>query len=228
MYRAFYLLLILFNFSLAFSQNNSDAGMWNTLSFQKEVNKKIFLTLDQEFRLKENYSRLNLFYTNLGIGYKLTKNLKAELVYRAIEKYTLDNEFSFRHRISVDVTYKRKLGRVSISNRLRYQAEVKDYNTSENGRYAEQFLRHKLELKLDLDKKIVPFISYEARYQVSIPYSKRSEYNNEIHRLRYAAGIDYKINSNNTFSIYYLIQNEFYIKNPEHNYILGLQYSVNL
>ncbi len=228
MYKAFYILVILFNFSLTFSQNTSDAGMWTTLSLQKEINKKIFLTLDQEFRLKENYSRLNLFYTNLGIGYKLTKNAKIEFVYRAIEKYTLDNDFSFRHRIMVDVSFKKKLSRLSIANRVRYQTEVKDYYTSEKGRYAEQFLRDKVEIKLDIDKKITPFISCEVRYQISVPYSKSSAYNNEIHRVRFAAGLDYKINSRNTVGLYYLIQNEFYISHPEHNYILGLQYSVNL
>lgn len=210
------------------SQNRNDAGMWNTFSLQKSINKKLYLSFDQEFRLRENYTRLNLFYTNLGIGYKMSKNLKSEFTYRTIQKYQIDNSFSFRHRLMLDVTYKKKISKLVFLNRLRYQTEVRDYLISDLNRYPEQFLRYKLELKLDLDKKITPFISSEIRFQIDVQRGKEAIYNNEIHRIRNAAGIDYKINDKNTLSIYYLIQNEFYLSSPENNFILGLQYSINL
>lgn len=60
--------------------------MWATLSLQHPLNKKISLVVDQEFRLKENYQRINLFYTNLGIDYKFNKYLKISPTYRAIQK----------------------------------------------------------------------------------------------------------------------------------------------
>lgn len=202
--------------------------MWNTFSLQKSINKKIYVALDQELRLDENYSHLNLFYTNLGAGYKFTKNFKAEVTYRFIQKYQPDGFFSLRHRIMIDLLHKKKFSKVIVINRLRYQTEIKDYLTSELGKYPEQYFRYKIELKLDLDKKITPFISSEIRYQLDVQNGSRSEYNGEVHRIRNAAGFDYKINGSNTFSIYYLIQNEFYISSPENNYILGLQYSINL
>lgn len=70
----------------SFSQQSNDAGMWATLSLQHPLNKKISLVVDQEFRLKENYQRINLFYTNLGIDYKFNKYLKISPTYRAIQK----------------------------------------------------------------------------------------------------------------------------------------------
>jgi hypothetical protein len=51
-----------------------DFGMWNTISIEKKLNKKISVSIDEEFRLKENLSRINLFYTNLGVNYKFQKN----------------------------------------------------------------------------------------------------------------------------------------------------------
>src|SRR6185503_12138098 len=114
---------ILFLPFIVVSQNTNDAGMWNTFSLQKSLNKKLYLTLDQEMRLRENYSRLNLFYTNLGVGFKLNKNFKAELTYRFIQKYQIDNSFSLRHRIMLDLSYKKKFSKIIFSNRLRYQAE---------------------------------------------------------------------------------------------------------
>ncbi len=223
-----YILILLFIPLAIRSQNTSDAGMWNTFSIQKSINKTTYIVFDQEFRLRENYSRLNLFYTNLGAGYKISKNFKTELTYRCVQKYLIDNTFSFRHRLMVDFIYKKKFHAISLSNRLRYQTEIKDYLTSDLGKYQEQFLRYKMELKFDIDKKITPFISTEIRYQLDVQNGKRAIYNNEIHRIRYAIGIDYKLKNNNTFSIYYLIQNEFYISSPENNYILGLQYAINL
>ena len=51
----------------------SDAGSWNTFSISYAFNKKLALLFTEELRLKENYSRLNLFYTNVGVEYTSTR-----------------------------------------------------------------------------------------------------------------------------------------------------------
>lgn len=221
----FFILVLPF---LSYSQNNEDAGLWTTLSFQKELSKNTFISYDQEFRLKENFSRLNLFYSNLGFGYKFNKSFKAEISYRGIQKLMLDNSFSYRHRFMSDLTHKIKYNRIIISNRIRYQAEVRDYLTSDDGKFPEQYLRFKSELKIDLDKKMTPYFSSELRYQIHVPKGKNAYFDNTIHRIRNIVGIDFKINDTNTFGLYYLIQNEFNISNPENNYIVGVQYGLKL
>jgi len=95
------LTLLLFLFLTALNtkaQQNNDAGCWLTLSLQKPVTKRITAVVDQEFRLKENYQRINLFYTNLGIDYKFSNNIKLSPTYRSIQKQRLDGSFSYRHR----------------------------------------------------------------------------------------------------------------------------------
>ena len=77
----------------------SDAGSWNTFSISYAFNKKLALLFTEELRLKENYSRLNLFYTNVGVEYKVNKYFKTSLVYRWIDKYLENDNFSFRHRL---------------------------------------------------------------------------------------------------------------------------------
>ena len=59
--------------------------------------------------MKENISQLNLFYTNVGLGYRPFPFLKVELVYRSIEKYQDNDFFSFRHRLMLDITLKKKI-----------------------------------------------------------------------------------------------------------------------
>ena len=103
-----------------------DAGSWNTLNIEYKINKRITGLFTEELRFKENFTRLNLFYTNLGIEYKISDFFKAALVYRFIEKYQDDNSFSFRHRIMLDLTFKKKIGRIGFSYRQRLQAEERD------------------------------------------------------------------------------------------------------
>ena len=74
--RVFSILSLLFWNLEGFSQVvYPDFGMWNTISIEKKINKKVSVSIDQEFRLKENLYRMNLFYTNIRVIYKFLKKI---------------------------------------------------------------------------------------------------------------------------------------------------------
>lgn len=219
---------LFFNFTfLIYSQEvQQDAGMWNTLSIEKKLNKKFSLGIDEELRLKENFCRLNLLYTNLGIIYKYNKEIKIALIYRLIEKYDDNDMFSYRNRLMLDISYKRKITKsLSLSYRSRFQGEVRDYYSSEKGKVPEYFWRNKFEAKYSI-KKYSPYAGTELRYQYIDPHNP--ETNNGWHRIRVFAGVEYKINDKNSCAIYYLIQREWDTVNPQNLNILGLEYSIDL
>ncbi len=223
--------LILIFISASFickSQSRKDAGAWLTLSLQYPISKKTSIVLDQELRLKENYQRINLFYTNVGVDYKLNKFIKISPTYRSIQKKQLDGNYSYRHRFMLDVTLKKKIKKFTISERARYQIEVADYYTSRKGKLAEQFLRFKTDLKYQLTEKISPYISCELRYQIRSPKGDGPLYDREFHRIRNVIGAEYQINKKSAVNLYYLIQSEFEISTPETIYILGIGYSLTL
>jgi hypothetical protein len=211
-----------------YAQQNNDAGMWATLTLQHNFTKKINLVVDQEFRLKENYQRINLFYTNIGIDYKLNKFIKISPTYRAIQKKRLDGTYSFRHRLMLDVTLKKKLQKFTLSERVRYQIEVQDLYTSKKGKLAEQFLRFKTDLKYAVNENLTPYVSCELRYQIKSPRGDGPQFDKEFHRIRNVLGIEYQINKKNSINLYYLIQSEFNISTPESIYILGIAYSLTI
>jgi hypothetical protein len=219
-------------FLLAFSkfcycQTQPDAGMWNTLSIEKEFTKKFSAGIDEELRLKDNFGQLNLLYTNLGASYKPLKGVKVSLIYRLIEKYEGTNiTFSFRDRLMLDASYKYKINSLSLSYRSRLQAEVRNYYASRLGKIPEWFWRNKFEIKYDINDKFEPYVGTEIRYQIKDP--RNPETDEGWHRLRVFAGLDYNINSHNAIGIYYLIQSEYGVVNPQNLYILGLQYSLVL
>jgi hypothetical protein len=211
-----------------FSQVENDAGLWTTFTIQKKITKKISVVADQEFRLRENFQRINLFYTNLGVDYKLNKYFKLSPSYRAIQKIRLDNTVSHRHRLSMDATIKKKFNKITLAERVRYQIEVQDYLTSRKGHLPEQFLRFKTDVKYDFVSKITPFISCELRYQIRSWRGNDMFYNNSFHRIRNIVGVDYEFNNKNSLTLYYLIQNEFNINNLENIYIIGIAYTLSL
>ena len=225
-------LIILFVYcsglSSLLAQVRQDAGMWATLSLQHAINKKINIVIDEELRLKENYQRINLFYTNVGIDYKVNKFLKSSPTYRTIQKKRLDGNYSYRHRLMLDITVKKKIKKITLSERARYQIEVQDYYTSKKGKIPEQYLRLKTDIKYDLNKKITPYYSIEFRYQIRNPRGDGPVYDNGFHRVRNVLGVEYEINKKNSINLYYLFQTEFNISTPESIYILGIGYTLTI
>ena len=222
-----FIFLCLAGFGNCHAQTQPDAGMWNTFSLEKEITKKFSVGVDEELRLRDNLGQLNLLYTNLGVNYKPIKGIKLAFTYRLIEKYIGENiPFSFRDRLMLDASYKYKIDNWAFSYRARFQAEVRDYYSSRKGKIPEWYWRNKFEIKYDLTKKYEPYIGTEIRYQIKDPRNPIS--NEGWHRIRAFAGVDYNINKNNSFGIYYLIQTEFGVVNPQNLYILGLQYSLTL
>ena len=111
-----FIFLVAFS-SSSFSQTINDAGLWTTFSVEKKLKKKTSVFITEEFRLRENFTRLNLFYTDFGFAVKPFSALKVAFVYRSIQKFVDDNTFSYRHRLMLDITMKKKFDKFSISYR---------------------------------------------------------------------------------------------------------------
>ena len=127
-----------------------------------------------------------------------------------------------------DLTFKKKLKKITLSERIRYQAEVQDFYTSKKGKLVEQFLRFKTDLKFAATDKITPYISCELRYQIHAPRGDGPIYDKGFHRIRNVLGVEYEINKKNAVNLYYLYQTEFNISTPETIYILGVGYTLTI
>jgi hypothetical protein len=208
------------------SPSYADAGSWNTFNITLPLNKKWNLLFTEELRFRENYGRLNLFYTNLGAEYKVNSYIKTSLVYRWINKYTDENRFSFRHRIMWDANFKYSFRKYSISYRHRLQIENRNIYTSEAGFKPEYYSRNRFELAHQTTKKISPYLNVEFRYDFHDP--RNVETDKTWHRVRFQGGIDCKFSKQSKFGIYYLAQFEYNVSAPENIFITGLEYSSTL
>lgn len=218
-------LLLCFSYPV-YPQSYDDAGLWATVNLEKKLKNNFSIFLTEEFRLKENFSRLNLFYTDAGFSFRPYSFLKLALMYRLTEKYQLDDSYSFRHRLMLDITLRKKFTNTTLSYRHRLQTELIDVQSSEKGPVPEWYSRSKVEAKYDLGKKYTPYASLEFRYQFFNPRDVESDHT--WHRYRAALGFDYELNKKNIFGLYYLIQREWNVPSPDNLYIVGIEYSLML
>ena len=209
---------------ICYSQVTKDFGFWNTLNFEHKLTDELNLSLTQEIRFKENVSRLNRFYTQLGLEYKLAKKVKTSLSYRFTQRLEDENYFSLRHRLIWDLNFKKSVDKFTFSYRHRLQSEVKKYYSSKLGKLPEWFYRHKLQVKYELNKRIEPYFATEA--QIQLYDAGKMVDNNELNRVRFKVGTDIKLSAKKTFGIYYGFQNEFATAKENDIYILGLEYSI--
>ena len=209
-----------------FAQPTNDAGLWTTFNVNKKLKRNFGVFLTEEYRLRENFSQTNLFYTDIGTEVRPLSFLKVSIAYRLIEKFINDKTFSYRHRLMLNISLKQKLGDATLSYRQRLQSEVRNIYSSAIGNIPEWYSRNKFELKYDINKPITPYIATEFRYQINNPRAVES--NGLWHRNRYFVGLDYKRSDKHSFGLYYMLQREFNVSSPQNIYIIGLEYSISL
>ena len=220
------LALVAISLSITASAQTTDFGMWNTVSLNKELSDKFTVGLDQELRLRENCSTINLIYTNIGGSYKVTDWFKVGLTYRFIDKHKDDYTWGQRHRVYVDLTFKVKPAKFAIAYRARFQSEwYGNGYTQEFGNIPEVFMRNQVKVGYKASDKVEPYVGCEIRFQFENP---RNHYPNTLDRGRYFAGVNYEINKHHIVGAYFLLQKEVNVNDPETLNILGLEYTLNL
>ena len=217
-YQLLFVCLFYLKIPVAFSQVK-DAGLWSSVNLEKKITQKLTAGLSEELRFNENITELGTAFTEIGVDYKFYKFVSLGISYRFIQKRRVDDFYSTRHRYNIDLSLKYKIKKISVSLRERFQTQYADVNTSEDGKIAERYLRNKLTLKYDLDKKYTPYISCELFYQLSNPEG------NEFDNIRYAAGFNYEFNKKMSVDLFYLINKEFHVNDPWTEYISGIGFN---
>lgn len=199
----------------------SDAGLWTDVCIEKKVTYALAIKLTQEFRFNENISELGTVLSDIGINYRISKKISIGGNYRLTEKRRLDNSYSTRHRYYFDIAYKQKTKIASLSFRTRFQSQYADFNSKTDGRTPTYYSRNKLSVKYNSGRKYEPYLASELYYQLNNPDG------NKIDNVRYEFGVDYELNKLNNIELFYLIQQEYNVKNPGRDYIMGLGYTIS-
>ncbi|HNS13056.1 MAG TPA: DUF2490 domain-containing protein [Bacteroidia bacterium] len=206
-------------FSCPSHAQQDDAGLWSSVTVKHQITRRMAASLSEQVRLHQNISDVDQFFTDLGVDYDIKPSLKVSVNYRWMSKNKL-TYYSTRHRLYVDLTYKRKFKPVSITLRQRVQSQVESIHSSENGKIPEWYTRTKLTLKLDLNKKYTPYIATEYYYVLD----NLKEEDHVFDKSRYEVGVDYDFNRRSSLNLFYLIQKDI-LENKSRDFVSGIGYT---
>ena len=201
-----------------------DYGLWNEFSLEKDFSKKFSLELQEEFRFDQNLRHFDVFHSSVGANYKPIKPVKLSLAYRFSANQTLENEVSFRHRLAFDASYRFNFQNFKFSYRSRIQSEVKNFNSSTNGKTPSWEWRNRLTVEYSI-KRFSPFVGAEVYYQIFD--ASDTEFNKAWTKKRYRFGLDYRINKRNDIGVYFLLQRGIDPDYPAEMNVIGVSYSID-
>ena len=201
-----------------------DAGLIVSAEASRKLAKGLNTGFEVEFRSRNNFRTADRVSLGADISYKALSWLKVSAGYNLLidnnrEQITYqDDEVSYnnwrpsywglRHRFNVSLTARRKVQRVTISLRERWQytyrpskiidnfdfdeGEWEDYEVRGKGK---NVLRSRLQLEWDIPKwKFDPFASVEF-------HTTR-----DLEKTRIITGVDYSVKKKHNFQLYYRYQ----------------------
>lgn len=219
MFRKTSFFLLPFAFCLSSFSQEKDAGLWTSFSVDKKITQALGVSVSEELRFNENISELGTFFTDAGATYKLNDDLRASANYRFINKRKLDDSYSKRHRYYFDLSYRKKIKKITPAIRIRFQSQYADVYSSDDGAIPEWYLRPKISLRYNMKGKWTPYLSSELFYHFAVQ---------EFDNARYTFGMERKISDKLDLDLFFMHQREFNVNRPTYDYIwgIGLTYSL--
>jgi hypothetical protein len=229
-------ILSFFVSSFAFSQDSTvvrDFELWTGVNLKKSfLDKKLDLGLSQEFRLNDNSTRINNYFTELTARYEVYKGLNVGGGFRYIKNNTNDG-YQNERRFQADLSYKHKVDRLSLSYRFRFT------NHKPFGEITDDDITNKYRLRFKADYniknwKLDPYFSMEGFYATStntinyIPeVIEESDPVAGFEKVRFTLGTSYKIKKWLSIDGFYRIEREFgsyplHYNTPRTYFIAGL------
>lgn len=206
--------------ALYISGQTSDFSTWNKLTISTKIGPKLEFDLTQEFRLNNNSSQFDEIFTDFDINYSILKFLELTGSYRFIKNRKKDRSWETLHRFDADLKLKTRIRRFEGEYRFRFESYPDFANENKEGVF---FLRHKFEVGYDIRKcKFFPFLSSELFHEF------KNDGTNRFKKLRLTLGATYNLNKYHRIGAYSRFHKEYNVKNPETDYILGINYKWKL
>lgn len=229
----------------------SEGGFLLGAEVEKSLNKNLSVTAEAGFRSRNDFKTVDRWSGSLGVEYKLTKGLKADVGYTLLydnnrekltENYWRPSYWSTRHRVNASLTGSYKIGKVlRLSLRERWQYTYRpetatdryyfvDYPSAKwtggmDGWVATEKMRDgkgKNQLRSRLQ------LEYDKKKANIKPYANVELYNSlGIEKVRYTVGTDFKLTKQHSLGVYYRFQDQRHVDESDYDpdmHYLGVSY----
>ena len=150
-YKYLFLLTMLFLAGIfkSYAQTETRFSGWLALYHKQKISKKWGYLLDAQYRTNKQFSQTSAYFFRPGITYELTKSQSAGAGYMVFGTYEEEKSsriFYAENRIWEQYQFKSKIGKSSLSNRLRLEQR---FINTDNGGFSQRlryYIRNQIPL----------------------------------------------------------------------------------
>ena len=158
-----------------------DAEVWTGATINKRITKNLSGKFEQQLRLNDNAGAVKNIFSEVGMVYNLNKYFRVSGNYRFSNRTFQNGNIAFGHRFHGDIRFRYKVNPIIISLRTRAQPESR---MTRNGPLRDFYNRNRIDIQLDIDKRISPFISSEVYFDFHL---------GDFNKVRYTSGLDFDL-----------------------------------
>lgn len=204
-------LLLFLPLAQVFAQEGT--SLWSSVDIKKKITKKTYANIGLTTRHPENVSYLQTYFFEGSLGFKPNKIFDISVTYRNIHrKKNIDAAFKKRYRYYADMEASKKLKKLKISDRIRYQHQFKDNDVETS--FDASYIRNKINASYAINKNWDAYLSADFFYNVQ---------NKEIDQIRPKIGSSYSFAKHHTFDLG-LLQNRSLIGEVHSGPIVAIGY----
>jgi hypothetical protein len=191
---------------------------WISINIEKKINKRLSATFFNQNSFNQNLTELGSTFGDLGLSYKLHKNVAIAGNYRFVKARNLDNFYNDVQRLYGDLTLSKGYRKFYFQLRFRMQSQKYGLNFSDTYKAEKNFNRNKLIVRYNLNGKYSLHLGAEQFLRLN-NIDKAQAY-------RFDIGLTYKLNQRNRLDFYYMNQFLVNTKNPRIDFVYGVTYSL--
>ncbi len=196
---------------------------WWELSLDKGLGKGIDLSGELEQRFRNNSLQYDRTLVTLAGDYDFRDYLNVAAGMRAVLVSNRELQLRTKYRIHVDLTGSHSLGGVDLSLRARLQygfEEIFNTGVSGNNKFVNRF-RLKASYHI-FGTRFGGFATLESYHLFS---DQRGVL---FYKMRYSAGAQFDLDFRSQFTLRYILEDEFNVRNPLQSHILLFGYAYKL
>lgn len=176
-----------------------------------KLSDELKLRITPEARLNENFSLDKYIFAGEAV-YEPIKVLALSAKYYFIGDIKKKSDTDYLNRFALSASLKKKFSRFESTFRIRYSNYADDEISDK------KFLRYEASLEYDIPKsRLTPYVEAELFQQLT---------DNVLYKIRYSAGIDFKLFKKNHISLCYKL--DHHLQEHRNKHIVDLTYKINL
>jgi hypothetical protein len=218
--RVVVLLFLLLTFGVR-SQNSTVFQVWNEVGVGFKIDKKQSLAFDLTTR--HGTGGVQTFFPQISYKYKLNKYIRPSVDYRYIGSRTEEGNFTFQHRLNVNVQTNYDLERFQLGLRGRYQFTTNRLAANYEPEFGEAF-------------RLKPSIVYDIKKSVLLPQASMEFFTGplegqqgyHLNRIRWSVGLGFDWDGPHTLELAYLYDQRIMSPGALNRAIFNLSYGYNI